>query len=253
MTIVITALLAAGLGIVYRNRRRISLQKEKLMRQELEQLQHEKQLAVYNATLEGQEVERKRLAQDLHDGLGGMLAGVKTSLSSIAENKPQKSSDMDLYKVINQLDSSVDELRRIARNLMPETLVKYGLEPSLRDLCDTMQTDRLRIIFQPYNISRAIIQQEQIMIYRIVQELVTNSAKYAQAQQILVQCIQEGGQMQITVEDNGLGFDVKERKGKGMGLVNVENRVNFLNGKMEIQSTAGVGTTINIEVYVHEG
>ncbi|SFP93521.1 ATP-binding protein [Parafilimonas terrae] len=249
-SIVILFLLLLLLYLSYKNKQRNAKLKEEASLQKIKQMEQLQQLQVYNAMLKGQEAERKRLAQDLHDGLGGMLAGVKIGLSNIAENTHQKPSDMELYKVINQLDHSVDELRRIARNLMPETLLRFGIEAALKDLCENISNNKTKVVFQAYGLSNEISQQNQIMIYRIVQELTANAVKYADAEKVLVQCMQQENIMQITVEDNGKGFDVAKKKSKSMGLLNVENRVNYLKGKMEIQSDNNIGTTINIEVDV---
>lgn len=237
--------------LLYRNTRRVAQQKELLHGQKLKELEQEKQLATYSAMLEGQEQERKRIARDLHDGLGGMLAGVKLRLSDLAGKTQPPLPDMELYKVINQLDHSVHELRRIARNMMPETLLQFGLEAALKDLCDSIQNDQTKVVFQPYNLSKAIAQADQIMVYRIVQELVANAVKYAEARQVLVQCIQENSTLHITVEDDGSGFDTT-KPSKGMGIANVRNRVEHLKGSLDISSQTNVGTTINAEVHVHE-
>jgi signal transduction histidine kinase len=239
--ILILLLLLLSLFLLYRNR--------------LKNLEQEQQLTVYNAMLKGQEQERNRLARDLHDGLGGMLAGVKMKLSAFADSaftEERKKSDMDLYKVITQLDQSVQELRRIARDMMPETLLQFGLEAALKELCSSLQTAALQVEFQGYGISQSINPAEQAAIYRIVQELLTNSIRHAAATAVLVQCSQNENIFLISVEDDGRGFSATATEGDGIGLSNVRNRVNFLKGKMEIHSQPGEGTTINIEVHVHE-
>lgn len=238
--------------MLYRNKKRSALQEARLYQEQINQVEQAQQLKVYDAMLAGQEQERSRLARDLHDGLGGMLAGVKLKLSDIVENH-QQSNDMELYKVVSQLDNSVLELRRIARNMMPETLIRFGLETALKELCDSLQTPSLRIEFQSYHLRKDIPQPVQITIYRIVQELLTNALKHAQASAVLVQCSQNENRMFITVEDDGEGFDVKlPQHNKGLGLSNIQNRINYLKGKIEIQSSPGEGTTVNVEVNANE-
>ncbi|MDQ2864535.1 MAG: sensor histidine kinase, partial [Bacteroidota bacterium] len=234
---------------LYRNKKRMIGQQETQHLQKIKEIEQDQKMNVYNAMLEGQELERRRMARDLHDGLGGILAGVKIKLSDIAE-KNKTHSDMELYKVIRQLDNSVEELRRIARNMMPETLIRYGLETALRDLCSSLQTNASKIDLEVYELSRNMSQPIQITIYRILQELLTNALKHAGADKIIVQCSQNEDIVFITVEDNGKGFDINELIGKkGIGLDNIRNRVSFLKGKTDIQSTPGEGTTINIEVH----
>ena len=115
----------------------------------------------------------------------------------------------DLNKVIDQLDNSVNELRRIARNMMPESLVSLGLEAALTDVCASFTSDTTHVNFQAFAISPAIAKDTQLTIYRIVQELLTNAIRHAHASQIVVQCSQNGTAFFITVEDNGMGFDTK--------------------------------------------
>jgi two-component system, NarL family, sensor kinase len=192
------------------------------------------------------------LAGDLHDGLGGMLARVKINLSKLAtHNHEPTTMTPDLNKVIDQLDNSVNELRRIARNMMPESLVSLGLEAALNDMCTSLTSDTTHINFQAFDISNAIAKDTQSTIYRIVQELLTNAIRHAKASQIVVQCSQNGNAFFITVEDNGIGFDAKAIHLKnGIGLSNVKSRVDYLGGKIDIASAVGDGTTINVELNV---
>lgn len=250
--IFILLLISLIVFMLYRNKKRLALQENRLHRQQLKQIEQDHQLKVYNAMLEGQEQERRRMARDLHDGLGGMLAGVKLKLSDIADNHQSK-KDMELYKVITQLDNSVQELRRIARNMMPETLIRFGVETALKDLCGSLQTPSLHIEFQAYQLSPELPQAVQITLYRIVQELLTNAVKHANASTILVQCSQNEDRIFITVEDDGQGFDIHSLKQKkGIGLDNIQNRINYLNGKLDIQSQPDEGTIVNVEVNAHE-
>ena len=244
-------LVVAALALLYyRNNKKLSLQKDLNHQQQLKDIEQQQQIQFSQALLQGEERERRRVAGDLHDGLGGMLAGVKlnlTGLSVAAATTP----DTDLHKVIGQLDQSIGELRRIARNMMPEALLKFGLETAIKDLCDSLMTERTRISFQPLGIEKTVPQQKQVTIYRIVQELLTNAIRHAHASNILLQCSQSRGTFLVTLEDNGKGFDTKlMAHAKGIGLSNVKSRVDYLNGKMEITSVINEGTTINIELNV---
>lgn len=215
----------------YRSNKRSSAQRE--------------QIKITEAMLEGQEAERTRVARDLHDGLGGMLAAVKINLSDIAREKEHK----ELDNIIHQLDRSVSELRRIAHNMMPEMLLRLGLEASLKDLCESLMSENLAIDFQYLGVDKAIPAQEQIIIYRIVQELLANVVKHAHAKNVLLQCSQLEEVFFITIEDDGKGISPNEKQ--GIGLSNIQSRVAYLNGKMEILSKGHQqGTSINIELHV---
>ncbi|MDR6942922.1 sensor histidine kinase [Mucilaginibacter pocheonensis] len=250
----LSLLITLGLVILNaKNNRKLAAQKEINYQQQLHELEQKQQLKVTKAMLDGEEHERERVARDLHDGLGGMLAGVKIGLSGWSNNNSDLSGDKDLNHIIGQLDSSVSELRRIARNLLPETLLKFGLEVALKDLCEFYMRDELHIDFQTFHIQKSITLSVQLSIYRMVQELFSNAIKHANASNIMLQCSQNDHIFFITFEDDGCGFDTAmlENK-KGMGLDNLKNRITFLNGKFELQSVINEGTTINIELNINE-
>ncbi len=239
--------------LYFKNAQKLAKQKEINYRQQLQEAEQRQQTAFAKALLDGEEKERKRLAGDLHDGLGGILSGVKMNLSRLVDKHKENHINNDLLKVIDQLDISVRELRRIAHNMMPESLVELGLEASLRDMCHQYVTVLTWIDFQAINISTKIPTDIQVTIYRIVQELLTNAIRHSDASEILVQCSQNNDQFFITVEDNGKGFNASsENKYKGIGLLNIKRRVEYLAGKLEISSEIGKGTDINIEFNVSE-
>lgn len=238
--------------LYYKSNKRLLKQKEQNHQQELKELEQQQQLKFGQAVLMGEEQERRRLARDLHDGLGGMLAGIKINLSSQNSCTLSQAQGNDMEKIIGQLDNSVTELRRIAHNMMPINLIRFGLQTALKDLCESLTTQKAPIEFQAYNIEEHVIpEQTQINIYRIVQELLSNAIRHANATNIILQCSQNENIFYITLEDNGRGFDTFKQDGmNGIGLSNIKNRVGFLKGKMEIESIVNEGTTINIELHV---
>lgn len=219
----------------------------KQTRLQWKEMQQQQELMLANAMLEGEEQERRRLARDLHDGLGGALAGIKIKLSG----QEKKEKTPQLNEVIRQLEDSINELRRIARNMMPENLQKAGLETALRDLCESLPGDDTSIEFHAFGLQQAIPLNVQANIYRIVQELLSNAVRHAAASKIIVQCSLNGNIFLITVEDNGRGFDMNTMtEAEGIGFQNIRNRVKYLNGYIDIDSVPGEGTTINIELHV---
>ncbi|PSL21470.1 histidine kinase [Chitinophaga ginsengisoli] len=234
--------------LYYRSNRKLLLQKELNHQQELKDIEQQQRLRFGQAVLQGEEQERRRLARDLHDGLGGALAGVKLNLSGQVD-KIAAEQQHELRRTISQLDDSLTELRRIAHNMMPANLLKFGLQTALKDLCESAMTNALKIDFQAYGIEPAMPEQTQINIYRIVQELLANAIRHAAASNIILQCSQDGDTFLITQEDNGKGFDTAIN-GKGIGLSNIRNRVGFLRGTMDITSVINEGTTINIALHV---
>jgi signal transduction histidine kinase len=224
---------------------------KKINKQKIEDIKQKEELSLTKAILDGEERERERIARDLHDGLGGMLAGVKINFSTWSSTHLHPEKDQEFYKILGQLDNSVSELRHVARNLMPESLLNFGLETAIHDLCEFYSRRNLEIDFQAIDINKKLPLNIQLNIYRIVQELLANAIKHAEASSILLQCSQSGKNFLITIEDNGKGFDKNiENTTKSMGLRNLKNRVNYLKGTMEIHSD-NQGTAINIELNIH--
>lgn len=242
---VLLFLIVLFLWILNNNQKKLSIQKEINHEQELTSLEDQQKLSVSNALIEGEEVERKRIARDLHDGLGSMLSGLKIHLK-LAE----KENALSAAEVNNLLDKSIKELRNISQNLMPESLLKLSLEHALRDLCMANSNAKTQIEFQ-YLIQKPNLPKNyEIVIYRIIQELLNNALKYAEASLMLVSCSQNKDTFFITVEDNGVGFDIMDKNNNGMGLRNIKNRVEILKGKLEIESEVNKGTSAYIELKV---
>lgn len=237
-----------------RTRKRFAAQQEQLHNEALKALQQRAKINVFNAMVQGQEKERSRIARDLHDGLGGMLASVKLKLSAVAnhekQTKQEEGSPMELYTIIQQLDQSVTELRRVARNMMPESLLYMGLEAALRDLCRAMSQPQLPVSFEASGLRNNYDQAFLIAVYRIVQELLTNAVKHSRASQIWLQCHESDGHLYLSVEDNGTGFDYETalQKPNGIGLANIKNRVELLNGQLEVDAVQGKGASFHIDL-----
>jgi two-component system, NarL family, sensor kinase len=245
-----TTLLVAISLLLYRNYR----QKQKLQQQRINELETEKQLTATEAVLKGEEQERTRLAKDLHDGLGGMMSGIKYSFLTMKRNLIMTPENQQAFeRSMDMLDSSIREMRRVAHNMMPEALLKFGLDTALKDLCnDINQTGALHINYQSIGMEDSVIDQTiSITIYRIVQELINNAMKHAAATNSIVQLSKTGNKLAITVEDDGKGFDTAcLHMAKGIGWTNIMNRVEFLKGKLDINSKIGKGTSVLIELNV---
>ncbi|HRF25676.1 MAG TPA: ATP-binding protein, partial [Chitinophagaceae bacterium] len=141
--------------------------------------------------------------------------------------------------------------RRVAHNMMPESLVKFGLDTALKDFCnDINQSGALKVNYQSIGMNNATIEQTNaITIYRIVQELLNNIIKHSGAGSAIVQVSKIDEVLSVTVEDDGKGFDTAILKHtKGIGWSNIENRVEFLKGKMDVNSQEGKGTSVHIEI-----
>ncbi len=233
----------------YRNKQLISKQTEQLQAQRIRELEREKQLISMNFLLKGQEEERSRMARDLHDGLGGMLSGVKLSLEAMKGNYLISEDNAKLFtRALAQLDSSIAEMRRVAHNMMPEALVRLGLRQAVQDYCEGVnESNQMRLNCQVHGLEERIDPTTEIIVYRIIQELLNNIVKHAQATEALVQVMRQDHRLSITVEDNGKGFDPTSVSTHGAGLTNVRSRVDYLKGEMDLRSEPGKGCSIHIE------
>ena len=204
------------------------------------------------AIVQGQEEERSRLAKDLHDGLGGILSSTKYSLNNMRENfiiSPENAIAFE--RTMTMLNQSITELRRVAHNMMPETLMKLSLSEALEDFCaQVTQSGALQVSYQSFGIDNLSLEnQVKITVYRIVQELINNAIKHAVAATATVQVLCNDNKLNITVEDDGKGFDktILIDSG-GIGYKNLQSRISFLKGTIDIQSQTGKGTSVYIEI-----
>jgi signal transduction histidine kinase len=242
----ITMLLIGVLS--YRNYR----QKQKLQQQRIYELETEKQLMAAEAVMKGEDKERSRIAKDLHDGLGGMLSGIKHSFQHMKENLIMTpDNQLAFERSMDMLDSSIKELRRVAHNMMPETLVKFGLDVALNDFCNSVsQSGAVQLKYESFGLDNiSLDQQTAIAMYRMVQELVNNILKHAAASKAIVQIAKTEDGLTITVEDDGKGFDPQTLQNTtGMGWSNLQSRIDYLKGKLHVQSAPGKGTSVVIEI-----
>ncbi|MBN8783290.1 MAG: sensor histidine kinase [Terrimonas ferruginea] len=247
---------AAGLLIIsllgYRNYR----SRQKLQQAKIEELETEKQLTATEAVLRGEEQERSRLAKDLHDGLGGMLSGIKYSLSNMKENLIMTPDNARAFnRSLDMLDSSIREMRRVAHNMMPEILVKYGLDKALNEFCAEIDRSAvLQVSYHSVKLNDANLDHiTALTIYRIIQELINNVIKHAAAKNALVQLDYSEAEklLVITVEDDGKGMDLAAlAQPGGIGWSSINNRVDFLKGKTDVKSAIGNGTSVLITLPV---
>lgn len=235
-------------------REEIARKNEEINRRKLAELEKNQKLYALDAMISGQEVERKRIARDLHDGLGVLLSTVQNHFNSI-QAEIEKIQKLDVYSKANELlDEACTEVRKIAHNMMPGTLLKLGLAPAVKDMCDNLSSaSGIQIEFHAFGMDERMSEAVEITIYRLAQEALNNIIKHAKATEALVQLSHDSDQITLTVEDNGTGFHVAEAKKKGgMGLRNLESRVKYLNGVLTIESSPGKGASINVDIPVYQ-
>lgn len=244
---VVFAILLFVLLYVYKQRTKSMNQQKELYNLALEKEKQHAKIATLTALLDGQEQERARLARDLHDGLGGLLSGTKIQLSTL-HHKITDTNKIEMTKSIEHLDNAVDELRRVAHNLMPDLLLKYGLEEALKEYANRMSTDQLDIHVQFLGYTQTLEQDKQLLVYRIIQELVNNALKHANPQQIIIQLVESDNSYMVTIEDDGCGFELTQaQQTQSAGLHNIQSRVQFLKGELHIHSELNLGTSIDFQ------
>jgi two-component system NarL family sensor kinase len=258
VVLIITVVLSAAAILVYHQRQRTMRQlahkNEELHRHRISEMLKEQEIKSINAMLEGQDKERKRIAEDLHDRLGSTLSAVKLHLNSI-NGDVVKTVPMPLYQNLNGLlDKAVSEVRDIAHNMVSGVLTKFGLVAALQDLKGTIEASgKIKVELLVMNLDERLDGQVEITLYRIIQELVSNILKHAKATEITIQLNRFNQELLVMVEDNGIGFEpAMISREKGMGLRNVESRATALGGRINVDSGRGRGTTTTIEIPIAE-
>ena len=234
------------------NRNRIRKQEQILHDQKLKQLENEKQLLASRAVLQGQDEERSRLAKDLHDGLGGILSSVKYSFQNMKQSFIlQHEHALAFERSMNLLDESLAELRRVSHNMMPESLAKLGLEDALKNYIQTLdENSEISFTYQSFGLEDVELENiYKTTIFRVIQELTTNIIRHSNAKEALVQVMVKDNQINITIEDDGVGFEPQQvNKQPSMGVQNLYNRIDYLKGKVDLQTGLGSGCSYYIEI-----
>lgn len=201
----------------------------------------------FESILNGQETERKRIAQDLHDGLNGDLSAIKFKISDLKERGVDPSEKESFQEVITMIDQACSQVRRISHDLVPASIEEFGLIESMNQFCKKLNlAHSTQIDFQAFGTYQPLPQNYESRLYRIIQELLNNITKHAEAQQALVQINFHEDELSISVEDDGKGFDPHSVH-KGIGLKNIRSRMKLLQGELDIKSSE-TGTSVHILV-----
>jgi signal transduction histidine kinase len=218
--------------------------------QRIRQLEEEKKLLAAKSLVEGQEDERKRVARELHDGLGVLLSTAKMAFTTLKDPKPENKLLID--KATKLLEQASGDVRKISHNMMPGLLTKLGLYEALEDLFEKIdETESIEVSIDiPEDVQR-LPENQEIMLYRIVQEMVNNTLKHAAATSIGITIQQVNGMLEIHYSDDGKGFEVERQLDKKtLGLTSIMSRVDFLNGTVDITSKPGKGMKFAIRIPV---
>lgn len=228
----------------------ISNQRKKLLtEQRFKVMKKDQETQRLRAVIEGEEKERRRIARDLHDDLGALLATVKLRINAIENEIPAIKKQLSYQKASELIDLSCSKIREISHNMIPSVLDQYGLEYAIHETCEVIAKDHgIEVDFIPFGLEQEIDAAMQVNIYRIVQELLRNVVNHAQAKSVIVQLAQENNNINLIVEDDGIGFDPLNRINAGIGLDNIISRVKYLAGEISIDSRANEGSTFTINI-----
>jgi signal transduction histidine kinase len=242
------SIVAVFLFVMFFLWRKNSLHKQKLQEEKINSFDQQMEITRLNATINGEERERIRIAQELHDGIGGLLA-ISTINFEQVKNELYLENENNFSEGLKLLKEASVELRKTAHNIMPEILLQKGLVEAVKSFCERMAgNNSINISFQTVGTIKKFNKEFELLLYRITQELLHNILKHSKATEALVQiCFQEEG-LDLTVEDNGIGMAAERRSSSsGMGLQSIQDRIKSINGHMEIKSEPDRGTGIYIE------
>ena len=220
--------------------------------QKIKQLEEEKKLLAARSIVDGQENERKRIAKELHDGLGVLLSAAKMQFTSIKDTRPENKPYIERANKL--LEQASGDVRKISHNMMPGLLTRFGFYEAVEDLLEKVdETDGIKADCEITGQLDRLPENMEIMLYRIIQEMVNNTLKHAGATTINLKV--DAGQevLKIRYRDDGKGFDPQDKKkSSSLGLTSIESRVNFLGGRLQLDTAPGKGTAYSLDIPVRK-
>ncbi|HAT66003.1 MAG TPA: hypothetical protein DCS66_15635, partial [Flavobacteriaceae bacterium] len=232
-----------------KDQKTIATQKQALKDQEIKELQQKNKLLALNSMIEGQEAERLRIAKDLHDSLGGLLSTVKAHFTTIQKEIEQLEELNITAKTNSLIDEACIEVRRISHNMMPHALSISGLQGAVEDIAENLRDEGYEATLEVNHLPEKIEATKEVMIYRLVQEIISNIRKHAEAKSVLIQILGYKKELNLIIEDDGKGFIYDEAMEKGgLGLKSINSRVQFLDGTISWDSQPNKGTSVTINI-----
>jgi two-component system NarL family sensor kinase len=237
---------AVVLFVVFYQKRMLQARLERLA------METDHQQKMLRAALESQENERIRVSKDLHDDIGMMLMTMRAYL-----NSSEKTFGDGVFAHIRGLvDDTHETVRRISWDLMPSTLERFGLVQTVKEMCGRLSTfGEVPVEFIEINTASTLTKEQETLLYRIVQEAVTNALRHAQPKKIDVRFVWSDFTLEIFVEDDGIGLTLPENKrtgksGQGLGLINIESRVSILGAQVAFENNIPTGTILKVKLNV---
>jgi len=248
-TIMIAAVVFVTLGLLllYSQHRRYQWRQEAKMQAESLRQQDN----AVKAVIDAEEAERKRIATDLHDGVGQIMSAAKMNLSAYEHYTKFQTSEQQQYfqKIISLVDSGCKEVRSVSHNMMPNALLKNNLSDAINEFINKLDNRTLKVYLHSEGFENPVNSNIETVLYRVIQECVNNVIKHAEANILDISLVKEANEITATIEDNGKGFEVNKTAYKdGIGLKNIFTRVEFLKGTVDFTSAPGKGTLVAIYI-----
>ncbi len=215
----------------------------------INKLRKENEAKVLSAIIKTEENERKKFAKELHDGLGPILSSIKMAISAINKSVVGITNEKIIDKTESAVDNAILSIKEISNNLSPHILERFGLEKAIKTFTDTIITGNDLQIIQSSNLyGKRYDYNVEVVLYRIIGELIANTLKYACASKIEISLFNYENRLELFYSDNGIGFDMENSKSNGMGLSNINSRVKSLDGKIEMHSKPKQGFFLKITI-----
>jgi len=251
---VVGMLILAGAIVLF-----LVVYQRRLLKQQsqMNEMKTDYQQKILELNIDAQEKERKRIANDLHDSIGSILSATRLYLNKIETTKKDEQTHFIKGKSINLLDSAITNIQSITRDLLPPSLDQFGLELAVTDLCKTVRDLNVLQVEFTSNLNQRIEDKQELLLYRIIQELINNTLKHAEASKILIQFIYQNNKLKLIYSDDGKGFNpIMKQYGEdriiteGLGLQSIRTRVNLLNADIKYDTRQGMQVWIELDIEV---
>ena len=258
LILLVFVVLLAGIAVFamlyYRKKKRLAIKEKELQQEKVASLLQEQELNGIDAMIAGQEKERQRIANDLHDNLGSLLATLKLHFQNLKTKKEKLQAEEEslLVKTDALIDEAYQKVRGIAHARNAGVMTSEGLLPAVKNFAAKVSaTNQLLIEVADSGLDQRLENTLEITIFRIIQELITNVIKHADASEATIHLNLHENHINIMVEDNGKGFDPDRTfQNKGMGLPAIEKRISHLKGTLNVDAAQGRGTSVIIDIPV---
>ena len=221
-----------------------------LQQDEIKDLETAHQKDLLASSIQAQEMERKRVASELHDGLGSVLSAIRLYLLHLSPDKPPHEYEDLLKETKEMVDSAITQTREISHDLLPTILDRFGFIQALDDHCKRLEKlNDMEVQFN-YDYELKFTKQQDLALYRIFQELINNTLKHAVATKIQINFKTKENNIHISYQDNGKGLteEAAKRLSTGIGLKSIESRADLINAKINMPTNLGQGFQFNLSL-----